>query len=151
LADASASGSAPSPGGGPGNAMPANLRSGPMSAADRAAFVRERQMGRGGMSAGNPNFNNGGNSALQSAGMGSTYQQSGTPQTEQDIEDQAMSVAKQMAQIEQNRIALQPAVDQGMLPPLPPTMLTPGESTGIGGAPLLTSPSGTPVSPTLKR
>jgi hypothetical protein len=57
--------------------------------------------------------------------------------TQNNIEDQVMSAAKDMAQIELNRIATQDLVDQGKMPPLPPTMMTPQEATGIGGAPLI--------------
>jgi hypothetical protein len=42
-----------------------------------------------------------------------------------------------MALIEQNRIATQDAVDAGLMPPLPPTMLTPPDARGQGGSPLI--------------
>jgi hypothetical protein len=48
-----------------------------------------------------------------------------------------------MAQIEQNRIATQDLVNQGKMPPLPPTALTPAEATAQGGTPLVNSPEGT--------
>jgi len=51
-----------------------------------------------------------------------------------------MSAARQMALIEQNRLDTQGAVDQGLMPPLPPTMLTPPEATGAGGMPLVAQP-----------
>ena len=69
------------------------------------------------------------------------FQSAATPQQSQpNIEDAVMNTARQMAEIEQNRIATQEAVDKGQLPPLPPTMLTPQEATGIGGSPLTLPP-----------
>ena len=57
------------------------------------------------------------------------------------IEDQVMNAARQMALIEQERIATQREVDQGLMPPLPPTLLTPPDATGPGGTPLIVPPS----------
>ena len=39
--------------------------------------------------------------------------------------------------IEASRVATQNQVDQGTMPPLPPTVITPGNAKGIGGAPLV--------------
>ncbi len=67
LTDASSSGSAPGPGG-PGNSMPANLRPGAMSAAERAALFRTS--GRSGGYNPNPNPNVGNpTGASSSSGM----------------------------------------------------------------------------------
>ncbi|MGA2245120.1 MAG: hypothetical protein ABSH48_08985 [Verrucomicrobiota bacterium] len=61
-----------------------------------------------------------------------------------NIEDQVLlGAARQMALIEQARLATQEQVDQGALPPLPPTPLTPDaalNSGGGGGRPLVTGP-----------
>ena len=57
-------------------------------------------------------------------------------QPPQSIEERVMNAAREMAELEQNRIATQPLVDAGMYPPLPPTMLTPPDATAHDGAPL---------------
>jgi hypothetical protein len=113
--------------------------------------------GRGGMAVGTPaqpargggmanSYNSGGayggNSGAYGGNGGSyggnTYQAGG--QQTAAIEDQVMNAARQMALIEQNRIATQDQVDAGTMPPLPPTLLTPPEATGNNGAPLTTVP-----------
>ena len=53
------------------------------------------------------------------------------------IEDQVLNAAQQMAIIERERIATQAAVDQGLMPPLPPTLLTPPDATAHNGSPLI--------------
>jgi hypothetical protein len=114
------------PGGGPGGPPPARGAGfpgqapgkPPMSPAQRAALP-------GGPAGQNLNPGNGGNAGLPNLG-GNNYQTGGQP-ANNNIEDQVMSAAKQMAQIEQERIATQQAVDQGLMPPMPPTPLTPSE------------------------
>jgi hypothetical protein len=49
---------------------------------------------------------------------------------------------QQVIMIEANRLATQDAVNKGDMPPLPPTVMTPPDATGIGGAPLVVNPSG---------
>jgi hypothetical protein len=49
-----------------------------------------------------------------------------------------LSPEAQVIAIEANRIATQDDVNSGKLPPLPPTVLTPDDATGQGGAPLIT-------------
>ena len=90
-----------------------------ISAADRANMFRARQQAAaGGMNPGQPSGNG--------------------QSSEGSIEDQVMAAARNMAIIEQNRLATQDAVDNGQMPPIPPTMLTPGDARGgPGGAPLL--------------
>ena len=44
---------------------------------------------------------------------------------------------QQVIMIEANRLATQDAVNRGDSPPLPPTVMTPSDATGIGGAPLV--------------
>jgi hypothetical protein len=103
--------------------------SGGLSPQERNA-IRRRSLGglpnNGGNPGGAPAFGGGNNNQPANA----------------NIEDQVMSSAKQMAQIELNRIATQDAVDKGLMPPLPPTLLTPPDATGPGGAPLIIPPSG---------
>ncbi len=91
---------------------------------------------RGG-AVGQNNSNNNGNAAAANLG-GNNFQTTGS-QTP-TIEDQVMSAARQMALIEQERIATQKEVDQGLMPPLPPTLLTPPDAT-VGGSPLVIPPS----------
>ena len=68
---------------------------------------------------------------------------SAQPAAPKNIEEQVMQVAAEMAKIEQNRIATQDLVDQGKLPPLPPTLLTPKETLDT----LVTTPDA--VAPTI--
>jgi hypothetical protein len=49
---------------------------------------------------------------------------------------------QQVIMIEANRLATQDAVNKGDMPPLPPTVMTPSDATGIGGAPLVVNPPG---------
>src|ERR1039458_9508248 len=67
-----------------------------------------------------------------------------------NIEDKVMNAAREMALIEQNRIDTQPLVDQGLYPPLPPTMLTPADATAHDGFPLIAPPPEVPP-PTTRR
>jgi hypothetical protein len=70
-------------------------------------------------------------------GGGGTQEAAGTPPTGSlPLEDQVMNTARNMAIIEQNRIATQDLVDQGKMPPLPPTLLTPPDSH-VGDSPLV--------------
>jgi len=136
---AASSSSGPAPGAGPGAAGPGGAPR-PMTPAERAAAMRGRlpAYNSGGMNNGVPNQagNNSMNPAL-----------AGTRQAEQSIEDQALATAQRMAQMEMNRLNTQGAVDQGTMPPLPPTMLTPPDATGRGGVPLVNQPGmpGVPV------
>jgi hypothetical protein len=137
LVPAKDSGSAGSPGGapgGPGGPAMGGGRQTPMSPAERAAMMRDRMAGRV-----NPNFPGAGMAQpnpVQPGIANSSYVQ---PQASQPatIEDQVMNSAKEMAQIELNRIATQEAVDKGLLPPLPPTPLTPPDATAHDGFPLI--------------
>jgi len=78
-----------------------------------------------------------GGGGMQPQGFESGNNQTANAQTPNNIEDQVMNAAKEMALIEQNRIATQDAVDAGLMPPLPPTMLTPPDARGQGGSPLI--------------
>jgi len=88
--------------------------------------------GNTGSSIGQASFNGG-----NSLNSGST---ANNPQSEAAIEDQVMNAARQMALIEQNRIDTEEDVKQGVMPPLPPTLLTPPDAVGNGGSPLVTPP-----------
>ncbi|HEX9047397.1 MAG TPA: hypothetical protein VF988_10255 [Verrucomicrobiae bacterium] len=149
-------GSAPSP------ASAANPRLGlggaPITPADRAAIWRNRQAAlKSGIpapvapspSASNPSYNN--NSSSYNSGYGNSGVQLAGGQQQpninnNNIEDQVMSAARDMAQIEMNRIATQEAVNKGLMPPLPPTLLTPADATAAGGSPLIVNPN-TPQNP----
>jgi ApbE superfamily uncharacterized protein (UPF0280 family) len=48
-----------------------------------------------------------------------------------------LSPEAQVIMIEANRLATQDLVDQGKLPPLPPTALTPADATAHDGSPLI--------------
>ena len=143
LVAAKDAGSAPGPVGRPGPGNPFLGRPpGLMSPAERAALMRERAMPRG-VPPNNPGLRgNPGQTMSEPPNYGGANYQ---PQNSKpaNIEDQVMNVARQMAEIEQNRIATQQAVDAGLLPPLPPTMLTPPDATAAGGSPLIANP-GTP-------
>lgn len=97
--------------------------------------------GRGGL--GVPSSNGGGaGSILSSAppsptGYGVAATGNSPANSEGQIEDQVLSAAQKLAQMELNRIDTQPLVDQGKMPPLPPTLLTPPDATGVGGVPLV--------------
>lgn len=81
-----------------------------------------------------------GNAAPALGPMGRDSTAAATQQWSQSkaaLTDRATMAARNIALIEQNRLATQAAVDQGLLPPLPPTMLTPPGTTAAGGSPLI--------------
>jgi hypothetical protein len=86
----------------------------------------------------NPNLGNGGNYPGVNAGPsfgGNSYGgNSGQPSQE------AISPEAQVILIEKNRIETQDLVNQGKMPPLPPTPLTPDDATGNNGQPLVQLP-----------
>ncbi len=133
-APAGPGGPAPKPGinrfvgGGPG----ANMNN--VSPADRAAFRGRRPLS--GMQPPDPQPNAAQMASAQPmANPG--FNPTAPTQPSQNIEDQVMNAAQEMAQIELNRIATQEAVDKGLMPPLPPTMLTPPDATAQDGTPLI--------------
>jgi hypothetical protein len=89
------------------------------------------------MGNGGNNFNSGlgGGAPMSTVPMGGSYpgQSSQQPQNTLTAEEQAVL-------IEANRMVTQDLVDQGRMPPLPPTLLTPGDATGHHGTPLITPP-----------
>ena len=123
--------------GGPGGAAPsgaiigAGPRQSPLFPADRSS-LRGRPAGR------NPNPGNPGTTAEPN--FGGNNPPAASNQQPKTIEEQVMSAAREMAVIEQNRIATQDAVDVGLMPPLPPTLLTPPDATAHDGAPLIAPP-----------
>jgi hypothetical protein len=58
-----------------------------------------------------------------------------------------LSPEAQVIMIEANRLATQELVDQGKLPPLPPTALTPTDATAHNGSPLIVPNDNVPVKP----
>jgi len=56
-----------------------------------------------------------------------------------------LSPEAQVLMIEANRMETQEAVNQGFMQPMPPTVITPEDATGVGGSPLIVSPD--PVQP----
>jgi hypothetical protein len=123
---APAAGPGGAPGMRPGNPALGGSRPAPMSPEDRAAQRAGRQVQRG-SNPGNPNPNVGASAGQPSLGASNFQPQNNLNSQPQSIEDQVMNAAKEMALIEQNRIATQQEVDAGRLPPLPPTLLTPPE------------------------
>ncbi len=111
----------------------------PPGQSPQAAFLRGR--GAQNINPGNPQGNSGVPGTAENLGAqnlsGSYQSPSAQPPAKSTIEDQVMSAARDMALIEQNRIATQEAVDKGLLPPLPPTMLTPPDATAADGSPLI--------------
>ena len=144
-------GPAPGPGSGggvaPGGVRPgfpgANLRGKNMNSASAG--------GNGNGSLGNPNSSGGGNNgSMNGFNSGAGNNNPNSPQSQANIEDQVMSAARQMALIEQARMDTQDQVNQGTMPPLPPTPLTPDEALsggGNGGAPLVGGLPQIPSSP----
>jgi hypothetical protein len=53
------------------------------------------------------------------------------------VDTEGLSPEAQVIMIEANRAATQEQVNQGLLPPLPPTPLTPADATAHGGSPLI--------------
>ncbi len=53
---------------------------------------------------------------------------------------ESLSPEAQAILMEKSRIDTQDLVNQGQMPPLPPTAITPPEATGVGGQPLVTPP-----------
>jgi hypothetical protein len=94
--------------------------------------------GGGALGGRNPNLGNGGNYPSASGGPnfgGNSYSgNSGQPSQE------AISPEVQVIMMEKNRIDTQDAVNQGKMPPLPPTPLTPDDAMGNNGQPLVQLP-----------
>ena len=131
------------PGGGPAQGAGSNPgqppRQSPLSPAARAALF-------GSQATQNSITSNPGN--VENAGGPNNYQPPGAQPPAKTIEDQVISAARDMALIEQNRIATQPAVDAGLLPPLPPTMLTPADAKAAFGSSLIAQPEDVTPPPT---
>jgi len=109
--------------------MPGAGRGGPPSAA-------------GGFSGGLGNgFNGGagvGNAAPDTAGVAGSAGGAYSPRNV--TPENALSPEAQVLLMEKARLDNQEAVTQGIMPPLPPTAITPSDATGVGGKPLVTLP-----------
>jgi hypothetical protein len=99
--------------------------------------------------AGNPAFNNamafrnranGNNSQASDGTMPSTANSGGYNNAPMQPANQGLSPEAQAILMEANRAATQEQVDQGLMPPLPPTAITPEGTHGIGGQPLTSGP-----------
>jgi hypothetical protein len=87
----------------------------------------------------NPNFGNGGNNPDANNGAnfgGNSYGGNSGQQPQETLTPEA-----QVILMEKNRIDTQDLVNQGKMPPLPPTPLTPDDATGNNGQPLVQLPS----------
>jgi hypothetical protein len=88
----------------------------------------------------NPGGGNGGNNfngqPFGSVPSGNNY----SPQAQQQP---TMTPEEQVIAIEANRELTKQQVMDGTMPPLPPTLMTPADATGVGGAPLVNEESQT--------
>ena len=141
VAASNSSGPAPGPGGapgaGPGNPGPGN----PFTGGSRQGMTPGGSM-RSRLGAQLPNTAppGVGASPAPTTSFPSFSQPPAAQPAQQPIEEQVTKALNQMAQMEMNRIATKDAVEQGLMPPLPPTMLTPPDATTRGGAPLVHGP-----------
>jgi hypothetical protein len=62
------------------------------------------------------------------------------PNPQSNPETSNLTPEQKILVIEANRMATQDQVNKGFMPPLPPTVMTPDDATGQGGAPLITPP-----------
>ena len=119
---ADSGGGAPAPGyGQPGMPMPGMGGHGPGGFGGH--FGRSR------------NYPNGNFAPVTVAGPPTT-----APVTSSDSNQEQLTPEAQVIMIEANRLDTQDAVNKGVMPPLPPTALTPAEATGNGGVPLVAPP-----------
>lgn len=90
--------------------------------------------------------NNGANQAYGNNGAAQDYGSTPTAYGNNNLQSQTQNQQNQLTPeaqailMEQSRIATQDQVNQGKMPPLPPTVITPVEATGVGGAPLVSAP-----------
>ena len=85
------------------------------------------------------NFNNGlGGGAPMGGGLPLTTAAGAS--SDQQQPQNTLTREEQAVLVEANRLLTQGLVDQGRMPPLPPTPLTPGEATGHGGTSLIVPP-----------
>ena len=95
-----------------------------------------------GSSPGSYSSPSGNNNSSSSGNYPSANPMSGSD-TPSNVGNNSFSQANQLSPeaqallIEQNRIDTQEPVGQGLMPPLPPTPITPAEATGNGGVPLI--------------
>ncbi len=90
---------------------------------------------------GNNGGGNGGGDQANANNMGLNFGQHVDPSAPPSPAFFSQLTAEQQAVLlEVNRVATQEQVDQGKMPPLLPTPITPADATGIGGAPLVAPP-----------
>ena len=144
---AAGGGSAPAPAafGGvmPGRTLPAPASPGGMMP-NLNRFGRPRD-GSAANNAGGNNFNPGyapqnSSPSVNIPGFGGTGKYANAAPSEP-----ALSPEAQVIMMEASRLATQDEVTHGHMPPLPPTPLTPADATGVGGAPLVSTPPEPPV------
>lgn len=83
-----------------------------------------------------------GQPALPELGGGSPASANVNPN---EVNAEHLSPEAQVIMIEKNRLDTQQQVDQGLLPPLPPTPLTPSDATAYDGSPLIAPDHPTPA------
>lgn len=126
----------PTPGMAPGNGGP------PLGFGGR--FGRGRGVTMGGNQSANANANNPNEGGQPNFGGG--FGGGGAPANAGAAQEQ-ISPEQQVIMMEATRLATQEQVNKGLMPPLPPTVLTPPGATGVGGAPLVHTPPGLPGLP----
>jgi len=90
---------------------------------------------------GNPNTSATPNSGTANVGGNNGYNPQS--QSQNDLSPEALALL-----MEKNRIDTQDLVNQGLMPPLPPTPITPADAKGVGGVPLVAgSDNGPPALP----
>ncbi len=98
--------------------------------------------GGGAQMGGGAQFGGGGQPGLGGGAFGSAG--AGAENSAQPEEN--LSPEAQVLLIEKNRLDTQEAVNKGLMPPLPPTVITPADATAVDGSPLIVNPE--PLKPT---
>jgi hypothetical protein len=119
---------APVPGVNPGGIpMPGS----PMLVGGAAGFAARAARGRGAANA----------TATANAGQMPNFGNPPATSSKNDnLQTENLSPEAQVLIIEKNRLDTQEAVDKGLLPPLPPTPITPADATAANGSPLIVPP-----------
>jgi hypothetical protein len=118
----------------PAIAMPASFAANPTPA---FAFTPQANMNAGGVTrigSGTRFRRTGSTGNINAGNFNGTYGGSAPTQNEN------LSPEAQILMIEANRAATQEQVNEGKMPPLPPTALTPQDATAAGGTPLIAPP-----------
>jgi len=106
-------------------------------------FGRNPNLARGNFGAaanpgGGGQFGGGGQPGL--GGGGAAFGSTGASANNTVQPEENLSPEAQVLLIEKNRLDTQEAVDKGLLPPLPPTVITPSDATAADGSPLIATP-----------